>query len=350
MRGGHARPWIGVILIASPSCLVPGRIKCASPPPDRLNESQTSRRPAQPSLARRQRSTVIRTSLTVASIRLRFRRLGRPARHRHHQHLERNQRLSRPPACARRKRQARCAASRRLSDRIAGDVAGGAVRQAFDHALPQLPGDGGGGTAAQPPARRRRAARRLRQDHAGPGDGRHQHGHSGDLRSGGSDAARQLARRVSRFGLRRVEILDGEARRQHHRGAVERDGGRHRALLRNLHGDGHGGDHDGDRRGARPDAAGRVVHPGGRFRPSAHVRRRRAPHRRHGVGRSDPRSDPDAGRLRQRHQGPHGDGRFDQCHHPRDCNGAPCRDCARHAAVRPAFARDPGARQRAAIG
>ena len=64
----------------------------------------------------------------------------------------------------------------------------------------------------------------------------------------------------------------------------------------------------------------------------------------------DPRSDPDAGGLRQRHQGPHGDGRVDQCHHPRDCNGAPCRDCARHAAVRPAFARDPGARQRAAIG
>ena len=88
-------------------------------------------------------------------------------------------------------------------------------------------------------------------------------GHSGDLRPGGSHAARQLAGRISRFGLRRVEILDGEARRQHHRGAVERDGERHRALLRNLHGHGHGGDHDGDSRSARPDATRRVVHPGG---------------------------------------------------------------------------------------
>src|SRR3981081_1304840 len=105
----------------------------------------------------------------------------------------------------------------------------------------------------------------------------------------------------------------------------------------------------GDRRGARSDAAGRVVDPGGRFRPSAHVWRCRAPHRRHGVGRSGPQSDPDTGGVRQRHQGPHGDGRVDQCHHPCDCNGAPCRDCARHAAVRPDFARDPSARQRAAI-
>jgi dihydroxyacid dehydratase/phosphogluconate dehydratase len=42
--------------------------------------------------------------------------------------------------------------------------------------------------------------------------------------------------------------------------------------------------------------------------------------------------------------------RFDQCHHPRHCNGAPGRDCARHAALRPDFARDPGARERPAIG
>ena len=56
--------------------------------------------------------------------------------------------------------------------------------------------------------------------------------------------------------------------------AVERDRGRHRALVRHLHGDGHGRHHDGDRRGARHDAARRLLDPRGRRRPSAHVRRR----------------------------------------------------------------------------
>ena len=64
---------------------------------------------------------------------------------------------------------------------------------------------------------------------------------------------------AARLRLRRMEILDREARRQHHRGAMERDGGRHRALLRHLHGDGHRRNHDGDRRGARPHAARRLV-------------------------------------------------------------------------------------------
>ena len=39
--------------------------------------------------------------------------------------------------------------------------------------------------------------------------------------------------------------------RPHHRGRLDRDRGRHRALLRHLHGDGHRRDHDGDHRGAR---------------------------------------------------------------------------------------------------
>ena len=45
----------------------------------------------------------------------------------------------------------------------------------------------------------------------------------------GPDAARQLARRVSRLRLRRLEILDREARRQHHR---RRMGTRSRAASR----------------------------------------------------------------------------------------------------------------------
>ena len=68
---------------------------------------------------------------------------------------------------------------------------------------------------------------------------------------------------------------------------MERDRGRHRALVRHLHGDGHRRHHDGDRRSARADAARRLVDPGARRQSSAHVRRRRPPHRRHGVGGSD---------------------------------------------------------------
>ena len=68
------------------------------------------------------------------------------------------------------------------------------VRQAVDHAVPQLPRDGDRGTAAQPSDRRRGADGRLRQDHARPGDGRDQHGRPGDLHSGRPDAARQLGR------------------------------------------------------------------------------------------------------------------------------------------------------------
>ena len=68
------------------------------------------------------------------------------------------------------------------------------LRQAIDHDVPQLPRHGDRGTAAQPSARRRGADGRLRQDHAGTGDGRGQHGHPGDLHSGRPDAARQLER------------------------------------------------------------------------------------------------------------------------------------------------------------
>ena len=83
---------------------------------------------------------------------------------------------------------------------------------------------------------------------------------------------------------------------------------------------------------------------------SAHVRRGRPAHRRHGVGGSHARPHPDAGRIRQRHQGPHGARRLDQCHHPRGGDGAPRRPQARHAALRRDFARHPGDRQYPPVG
>ena len=143
----------------------------------------------------------------------------------------------------------------------------------------------------------------------------------------------------ARLRLRRLEILGREARRQHHRRRLGRDRGRHRALVRHLHDDGHRRHHDGDRRGAGPGAARRVVDPGGRRQSSAHVRRRRPAHRRDGVGGPDARQDPDAGRVRQRHQGAHGDGRLDQRHHPCGRDGAPRRHPGRHGELRPALAR-----------
>ena len=98
-----------------------------------------------------------------------------------------------------------------------------------------------------------------------------------------------------------------------------------------------------------PVAARRVVDSRRRCRPSAHVRRRRPPHRRHGVGGPDAAENPHAGRLRQRHQGAHGDGRLDQRHHPCGGDGAPRRHPARHGALRRDLARDAGDRQCAAV-
>ena len=80
-------------------------------------------------------------------------------------------------------RQARRVPGRRLSARIAGDLAQRAVRQADDDALPQLAGDGDRGAAAQPSAGRGGADGRLRQDHARAADGGDLHEPAGDLRA-----------------------------------------------------------------------------------------------------------------------------------------------------------------------
>ena len=58
-----------------------------------------------------------------------------------------------------------------------------AVRQAHDHALPQLPGHGDRGAAALAPGRRGGADGRLRQDHARPDHGRDLDEPAGDLRA-----------------------------------------------------------------------------------------------------------------------------------------------------------------------
>ena len=59
----------------------------------------------------------------------------------------------------------------RLSDRAAGDLAERAAGQAHDHALPQPAGHRDRGAVALASCRRRGPDGRLRQDHAGAGDG-----------------------------------------------------------------------------------------------------------------------------------------------------------------------------------
>ena len=74
-----------------------------------------------------------------------------------------------------------------------------------------------------------------------------------------------------------------QAGNDHHAG-LERHRERHRPLGRHVHDHGHGRHHDRDRRGAGLLAAGRLVDPGPRRRPSAHVRRVRPADRRDGLG------------------------------------------------------------------
>ena len=181
------------------------------------DDPQEARRPPQPPLARRRRHALVRPPLAAAPDRLRRRRLAGQAGDRHHQHLERDQPLSRASAFARRQRQARRVAGRRLPDRIAGDLAVGELRQTVNDDVPQFPRHGDRRAPAQSSDRRRGVDGRLRQDHARPGHGRGQHGAPRDLHSGWPDAARELEWPISRLRLRCLEILDREARRQHHR-------------------------------------------------------------------------------------------------------------------------------------
>ena len=69
-----------------------------------------------------------------------------------------------------------------------------------------------GGAAALASDRRRGAARRLRQVHARPADGRHQHGPAGDLLPGRPDVERPMARRDGRRRHAHQEILGRLAR------------------------------------------------------------------------------------------------------------------------------------------
>ena len=75
------------------------------------------------------------------------------------------------------------------------------------------------------------------------------------------------------LGLGQLEVLGRAAGRHHHHAGLGRHRERHRPLGRHVHDHGHGRDHDRDRRGHGLLAAGRLLDPGPRRRPPAHVRR-----------------------------------------------------------------------------
>ena len=76
----------------------------------------------------------------------------------------------------------------------------------------------------------------------------------------------------------------------------------------------------------------------------------RPAHRRDGVGGPHAGKDPVARRVRQRHQGAHGDGRLDQRHHPSGRDGEARRRAGDARGFRPHLAHRSGDRERAAVG
>ena len=96
------------------------------------------------------------------------------------------------------------------------------LRQADDDALSQPAGHGGRGAAARASRRRRGADGRLRQDDAGPADGRDQRGLPAIFLPAGPMLRGNWHGQGARLGLGRLEVLGRAARRQHHRARLAR--------------------------------------------------------------------------------------------------------------------------------
>ena len=226
-----------------------------------------------------------------------------------------------------------------------------AVRQAHDHALPQLPGHGDRGAAALAPGRRGGADGRLRQDHARPDHGRDLDEPAGDLRAGGRHAARQLARRRCWARARTAGSTGPSCRpaRSPMQDWDEIESGIARsagmcmtmgtAATMTAIAEALGFSLPGASSIPAPDAG----HP----RMCAEVR---AADRRDGLGGPEAVRHHDGRRRRQRDPLPSGHGRLDQRHDPPRRHGAPRRHPARPRALRRAGAADPGAGQRPPVG
>ena len=233
--------------------------------------------------------------------------------------------MSHAPAPAGRAGQARRARGRRFPGRDAGGHPQRDLPEADADDVPQPAGHGGRGTAPLLPGRRRGAHGRLRQDHAGPADGRGQREHPGHLRDRRADAARQLPRPAGGQRHRRVEVLGRRAGRAHRRLRAGRARVRHCPLPWPLHDDGHRLHHDLGRRGPRHDPARDGLHPGGRLGPLPDGRGQRPADRGHGLGGPHPGQDPHPRGVRGRGGHRARAGRLHQRVHPPDRDGRPGR-------------------------
>ena len=243
----------------------------------------------------------VRTPLLDEESGLPGRGLRRSPDHRHRQYLQRVQSLPRPLPQDLRACEARRVGGGRLPARIPGLLQFREPAPPHFHAVPQPRVHGRGGGDPRPADGRRRAAGRLRQDHAGPADGRVELQSADHLRVRRPDAERLLQGREDRLRDPCLEVLRGRAgRRDVDRSLHERGAGQP-PLRRPLHDHGHRVHNgiDGGEPGRVP--AGQCRDPGRRqppLRAGAYVRQA---DRRHGDRGPAPVEDPDQGRLRERH-------------------------------------------------
>ena len=182
-------------------------------------------------------------------------RLYRQAGHRHRQYLERDQPLSHPPARARRSREARRVAGRRLPGRDPGPLHHRDVHEAEPDALPQSARDGNRRGAAQPSRRWRGADGRLRQDHSRTPHGRDQHEHPGRFTCPAARCCAAIGT-ASRSAAAPTcwKILDRALRGHDHRERFARRRRRHCTLAGILHDHGYRVHDDCARRSSRHDS------------------------------------------------------------------------------------------------
>ena len=125
-------------------------------------------------MVRARRSAIVQPPLARKAGGVQRGRHHRQAGHRHHQHLERCESVSRALPDPRRGGQARHLAGGRVSDGDARPHARRDVHEAEHDALSQPARDGRRGSAARVSRGRRRPDGRLRQDRAGSRHGRHE--------------------------------------------------------------------------------------------------------------------------------------------------------------------------------
>ncbi|VWX61801.1 hypothetical protein VARIO8X_50428 [Burkholderiales bacterium 8X] len=255
-------------------------------------------------------------------------RVRRPPDHRHLQHLVGADAVQCALSEDRRAREARRLRGGRLSGGVPG-VLERRIEPAADRDADPQPGQHGrGGSHPRQPDRCGGAAHRLRQDDAGPADGRRELRHPRDRGHRRADAQRQARGPRHRLGHGRMaaaRILQGRRDRP---ASVPVGRGRHVPVRRHLQHHGHRLDDGLHGGGIGHIATAQRRHPGGRceaLRSGADVGR---PRGRDGARGARPLEDPDPRSLRERDPGQRGDRRIDQCGDPPEGDRRPHRRSA----------------------